>query len=295
MRKILDTQGYWGPTECWGFGQDTEGYRILQGKLKSLGYYVKFLIMPYTTNQNSNLPAVIHENPDLFLGAYLQINPNEDYTSMMSYSKPETIERLIRSDKEDSLVGLKLHTSLTKTRVDDPILDEFSRIAVDHDIPILFHCAASGHDFTRSDYFRNLLTKHPDLKIICAHYGGLNERYILGDYFEEEGYIAGYVELVKDFRKNVWLNTSGLNGEKRRWNLIKEGEKTVQTPYTEYDPNRWKSLFSKTIDGIKDNLVFAGDFPELWWWTTYPVNTSSLEVQHNVLYENTKNLFDLRW
>ena len=92
----------------------------------------------------------------MFLGGIPQINPNKNISKILKYSDPKELEELIQSEK---IVGLKLHTSATRTRVDDDSLDDFLVLAVHYDLPFVFHCSATGTDFTHPDYFRNLKTK----------------------------------------------------------------------------------------------------------------------------------------
>ena len=76
---------------------------------------------------------------------------------------------------------------------------------------------------------------------------------------------------------------------------MRDGEKISKPPYVEQEPKRWKSLFLETVGDIQNNVIFAGDFPELMWWTLYPVNNASLEIQKKVQYENPKTLFGVEW
>lgn len=274
MNRIIDTHAYVGSNKMLGVDSKPEIYIALKDKiLKTTGHSIRFLLMAYSKGDNFELPKIIAENPDLFLGGYLQINPNKSLERMLGYSSPSELEGIIKSGK---IVGLKLHTSMTKTRVDSDSLDEFSKLAIDYDLPIMFHCAATGQKFAHPDFFRRLRDKNRNLKIICAHYGGLNEEYI-----------PEYIDLVVE-DSQMYLNTTGLSGDIKRWIV----ENSPPAIYFEKNAQRWEKLFSETIGAIKKKVIFGSDFPELDF-SLHPINMANQEIQRKVLHDNAVKLFRL--
>ena len=274
MKQLIDTHTYFGSNRQFTVDIKPERHRKLQEKIiESHGYSPKFLLMAYSTEGNFLLPGIISDNPDLFLGGILQFNPNRSFEKIFEYTSPVELEKIIKSGL---IVGLKLHTSATKIRVDCEDLDEFSRLAIDHEIPMVFHCAATGQDFSHPDYFRRLKDRHPDLRIVCAHYGGLYEEYI-----------PQYVKLVDEF-PDVYLNTAGLSGEIRRWDF----DADPPSLFYKQNPERWSDLFLDSIVGIEDKVLFGSDYPELHF-TLNPIDKTDRKIQQKVLYKNPVNAFGL--
>ena len=191
----------------------------------------------------------------------------------MGYLTPKELEGIIKSG---AIVGLKVHTSAGKLRVDSESLDDFASLAIDQDVPIVFHCSATTQNFTHPDYFRRLKEKHPDLKIVCAHYGGLNEKYMPEN-----------IKLLNEY-PNIYLNTAGLSGEITR----RQFEVDPSSIYHEDNPERWVNEFLQTIEPIQDKVVFGSDYPELKF-TIHPIGKAKEEIQQKLLYINPAKIFKL--
>jgi len=93
--KRIDTQAYFGYNKELFVSENPENYRKLRDNLRKSGYEMRFLLMPYSTEENSKIPLIIFSNPKLFLGGYPQINPNKGYQKYIQYSSPEEIEKII--------------------------------------------------------------------------------------------------------------------------------------------------------------------------------------------------------
>jgi len=276
MNKLIDTHAYIGSNDILRIEEKKpEIYHALRKEvIQKFNYSPRFLLMTYSIEDNLQLPQIISENPDLFLGGILQINPNRLLEKIVRYSSPAELETIIKSG---SIVGLKLHTSAVKTRVDDKSLDEFSRLALDYDIPMVFHCSATGQEFAHPDYFRRLKDKHPDLKIVCAHYGGLHEEFI-----------PGYIELIGEYPL-IYLNPAGLGGEIHR----RIFETDPPSEYYEDNPKRWTKIFLDSIKPIQDKVVFGSDYPELQF-RLHPIDKADKEIQQKILFENPIKVFGLK-
>lgn len=274
IKDIIDTHCYLGSAPILNIHIEPEFYRGLrEDMLKKYNLDVKFLVMTPSIKDNFSLSRTIQKNQDIFLGGILQINPNKSLEDSLGYLAPDEIQRIIDMG---NIVGLKLHTSFTKTRVNDPHIHDFADLAIAYNMPIIFHCCATGQDYTSADYFRELKDKKPELKIVCAHYGGLNEDYI-----------PEYIKLVKEI-PGLYLNTSGLSGEIKRWNLH------VNPPTASYnnDPDRWVRVYLDSIEGIRDSVVFGSDATELSF-TLHPVDKADASIQRKLFYDNPRKVFNL--
>lgn len=275
MKRIIDTHGYIGSNEVLNTNIQPEFYKKLKAEiLAKYGYDSRFLVMTYSKKDNLMLPTTINENQDLFLGGILQINPNKYFENILGYSSPKEIENII---KLGGVVGLKLHTSATETRVDDSSLNDFAKIAVEYGLPFVFHCSATAQDYTHPDFFRRLKDKHLDLSIICAHYGGLNKSFI-----------PEYFNLLEEYPK-IYLNTTGLSGEIVRSDF--KQDPPTKERVKEAD-DYWVDFFLKTIGPIQDKVVFGSDYDYLKF-DLNPIDKASKEIQKKLLYTNPIKIFNL--
>lgn len=94
-------------------------------------------------------------------------------------------------------VGIKLQPEFQEFSVDDEAIFPLYEMAVEMNLPVLFHCGEelSGTMLVRSAPHQMLrvITRFPDLKVICAHFGGFNM------WDDVEKHLIG---------QNVWLDTS---------------------------------------------------------------------------------------
>ena len=103
----------------------------------------------------------------------------------------ENYEAELERIKSEGCKGIKLHPDFQRFQVDDPIMDGIYRKIEELNMAILFHAGDSRYDFSSPKRFLNLIQKHPDLKVIAAHFGGYTEwensmEYLVGKniYFD---------------------------------------------------------------------------------------------------------------
>ena len=274
MQQLIDTHGYIGSNQILKVDVRPEQYRALQKEsIASHNLSPRFLVMTYSIPDNFNLPDWVDQNPDLFLGGIAQINPNRARERIAGYISISQLESLIKTGK---IVAIKLNTAGTLTRVDDPSVDDFAKVATDYNIPLVVHCSATGQKFTHPDYFRRLKDRHPDLTVVCAHYGGLNENYT-----------PSYIHLIHEF-PDIFLNTVGFSGEIAR----RDFNQDPSIVHHDNTPERWIRVFLDTITEIQDRVVFGTDFPELRF-TLHPVDQADKAVQEKLFYHNPVRVFRL--
>ncbi len=274
MAQIIDTLAYIGTNRKLGLNERVGDYRKRQKEiLENTGNDVKFIITAYSHEDNLNLSEVVSENPGLFLGRYIQINPNKNFQKYLPHTSPKDIENLIKSG---NAVGLKSHTSFTRNRIDGRHNIESEKLAVEYGIPIVYHCAATNQEFAHPDFFRRVRDRNPDLIMVCMHYGGF-----------KESYVPKYVKLATEDSKMI-LGSPGINGEVNRWIL----EKNPPEHFYENKPDRWVNFFLDTINGIQDQVVFGSDVPELHF-TLHPINLADEKIQRKVTFDNAASIFRL--
>ena len=72
------------------------------------------------------------------------------------------------------LKGIKLHPDFQKFSVDDPKLDRLYDAAAGR-LPILFHAGDRRYAYSNPHRIAKVVERHPDLKVIAAHFGGFSE------------------------------------------------------------------------------------------------------------------------
>ena len=273
MISIIDTHAYIGSEPNLGIDINPEFYRDLKKEFSN--YDLKFIVMPPSKKDCYRLPSIVKENRDIFVGGILQFNPNQNLEQSLGYLSTKELEKII---EQGDIVGLKMHTSFTQTRVDDSSVGDFADLAINYGLPMVFHCASTGQDFTHPDYFRILRDKKPALKIVCAHYGGL-----------EEGYIREYIKLINELPE-LYLNTAGLSGEVKRRDVRNDPSK----PITSNNPDKFVELFLETVPAIQDSVLFGTDAGELDF-SLHPVDKTNFSIQRKLFYSNPKKVFRINY
>lgn len=92
--------------------------------------------------------------------------------------------------------GMKLHPLLDGYHPDESFVWPFMELAIEFDVPVLFHCGTPI--FTEPWSIEEVIARYEDAKVILGHMGHTNIVYI-------DGSIA-----VAERHPNVWLETSGM-------------------------------------------------------------------------------------
>ena len=131
---------------------------------------------------NNYLMAVVEKHPEQLIG-FGTLHPDH----------PDVRGELKRI-KEGGLRGIKLHPDFQHFCLDDAAaIDLFAEMA-DQSIPLLTHTGDSRYPYSEPARMAKALRAVPDLKVICAHFGGWS--------IWEEGWkeLAGH--------PNVWADSS---------------------------------------------------------------------------------------
>ncbi len=275
MPPLIDIHDYIGDNDDFGMHITPDDYKRLQARIAThAGYDARFVIMPASKKDNYHIPDLVSSHPSLFAGGYLQINPNREFERFSPYTEPKELEELIQTG---NIIGMKLITVFTDTPADSPMLDDFASLAVQYGLPLFFHCSGTGQQYSHPDRFRALRKRHPSLKMVLMHYGGLNPDYI-----------PPAVELaIGD--PLIYLNTSGLSGESAHW------DRSVFPPakHASWDAGRFVRPFLDTIEKVQDRVFFGSDYPELSF-TTHPIDFATAPIREKVLYENAARVLHLK-
>lgn len=160
--------------------------------------------------------------------------------------------------KNAGLQGIKLHPDFQKFQIDCEKMDPIYEIISNLKLPVLVHAGDCRYDFSGPKRIRNVLTKHPDLILIAAHFGGYTE------WKASTEYLVG---------QKVYFDTSST-----LWKLPVEEANIMIKKH-----------------GV-ENFLFGSDFP-MWDHTEEFERFNKLDLnsteKDKILYQNAKNLLKI--
>lgn len=220
--QIIDTHAYYGENQVLGVN-----YTVDMLRRAKAGYDLKFVILSASPETNFTIADTVKENNDM-LGAYLTIVPRKDLP--VRYTSPDEINKLA---ERKEIKGLKLVTSFVDTSIDDEIVKPYAEVAKDNDIAFMFHCSRNGDRYTSYERNKRFIEENPEPRIIMAHFGGLHPNLIYGS-----------TKLAYE-HPNAYLNTAGLSGEMRTWDL--SGGKLKEWYSDIYLRRVWMQILQKAM------------------------------------------------
>lgn len=103
-------------------------------------------------------------------------------------------------ENETHITGLKFSSSYDKIKgVTDPLYLPFVELAIKKNYPIIIHCGR-WVDMAGYQFALDLAAKYPNLRIVCAHMGGVDKNLQL----------AAQDRVIADGLENVWFDTSAV-------------------------------------------------------------------------------------
>ncbi len=154
----------------------------------------RFIVMPFVSEHNLYVIKAVKENPRL-LGAMLWVNPNSSAPNASEYDDIETVESLLQ---KDHVVGVKMHPVFIRLPMNDKSYFPYYDAAQRNGVPVLLHASASKKELDSPEMGQEISERFPDLKIIFAHLGGLDAKWI-----------EPAVRLALE-NPNIYLNTTSL-------------------------------------------------------------------------------------
>lgn len=151
-----------------------------------------------------NMPVATSPSQVLQINKWCKSIQNEKIISFASYHPALNDLNLICEIRKNSFPGIKLHPEFQNFSPDDKTLDDLWKACIDNQLFVFFH---SGADFAFSPPFKSdpakfakLHERHPDLKIILAHFGSwkmwdeLENTIIKSDIYLETSFTNGFIE-----------------------------------------------------------------------------------------------------
>ena len=270
--EIIDTHAYLGRNETLGFCYSIDNLLEAKNMYKD---NLRFIVVAASPQTNKVIANLAREHQEFILGAYLQVQPREELR--YSYTSPKEIASLSRSPE---IKGLKLVTSLVNTSINSSLLTPYIEIAEENSLAFLIHCSATGTEYTSFDKIKEVAEKHPDLKLILAHFGGLNLNYTKGSM------------LLARAHPNIYLNTAGLSGEIKRYESRNGVTPYVREWYTNLELRHcWSHVLQDSMSDsvLSKKILFGTDYPILAH-QLYPLDKLASADQQKIM-DNARKLF----
>ena len=274
--NIIDTHVFYGINEA--INCNISHFKRLREEYKGKGHNLNFLIVSASPETNYKIADVVKRNSEFILGAYLQIVPRKDLR--YKHTSRDEIARLM---ERDEIKGLKVLTSMIKTPINDKILEPYMVLAKEKDIPVMFHCCASGADYTSYSQKKDFIKNHLDLKIILAHFGGLNPQFAKESMRIAEKY------------NNVYLNTTGMSGEIKRRDQNKDAYSFTQTPEENCLTETWEKMVKRAMKNniLRKKIMFGTDFGYFDNYSFGPLSWLAERDQKQIM-KNPARVFNLK-
>ena len=162
--------------------------------------------------------------------------------------------------KQYPIYGIKYHSSLDLCAADDKLFEPFARLAVEYDLPVMFHTKMDR--YANPMNLLNFAERYPDLRICAAHFGQM--------------YRPFYEKLCMDDRyQNVYIDCAPLT---RNFSAISTMDPDMHIMFP--DPI---SMLKGVIREYHQKLLWGSDVP----WHRY-VNDQNCIVD----YPDEKNYVD---
>lgn len=167
-------------------------------------------------------------------------------------------------------VGAKIHPPIFQIKIDAPSLDKFYSTAERLKIPLLFHTGVHGWNLDQymPILLDNVAQKHPDLKIIIAHMGGVA-------FFDQ-------ALAVLHNNKNCYAGITQCSGRDPKYTLSAEHVKIILNTV---DVDR--IIYGLDYPFNHDNLQELSD--DIKWIQGWNI---SKEEQEKILGENLEKLLE---
>ena len=158
-----------GVSDFYDIGMDRPGSVDELLKVGKRAGIDKFLIHSVATTPlqvesiNRFISSTVNFNKDKFIGFATTHPEHKDQQAVL--------EQAINF----GLCGVKLHPDFQKFNIDDRCMWPVYSYCEKHAMPILFHTGDYRYEFSSPHLIPRILDVFPDLKLICAHFGGWSE------------------------------------------------------------------------------------------------------------------------
>lgn len=241
-----------------------------------------FLTIATSALLNREVLDEVLKNPRI-LGTYLMFNPNPD--GMLEHSKEDSPREIQMLAEQPYVVGLKTLPALSKVKLDSPLHNPYWRIASQIGIPVLIHFSGSAQIHASPEMLKKVMEFNPYLKVIAAHFGGLNPSYM-----------EKMVRLAEE-KQNLYLNTTGMAQADSPLRFSPENGKSE---LVENEPDSMDkeilSVFFDAMGRVGDRVLFGSDlgYHPVKEYSHWPVNKLPEDLQQQVFLDNAVLLFGER-
>lgn len=147
--------------------------------------------------QSWTVPVATRASQVETINSYAATQPRDRITPFGAmHPDVENPREILATYRERGLAGFKLHPDYEEVRPTDPRMEPIWEAASDFGLIGYFHAGDDENPHTKygnPDEFAAVLDQYPNLKLVCAHFGGLR----MWDEVEEK--LVG---------RNVWFDTA---------------------------------------------------------------------------------------
>jgi predicted TIM-barrel fold metal-dependent hydrolase len=240
-----------------------------------------FLTIAFESKDNRKVIEKVSQHNKL-LGCYLICNPNPQLKQIAQseYDEPSVVEALVQ---QKGVVGMKSIPSFYQVPLNNPLYFPYYAIAQGAGIPFMLHCSSSGSDYSSAAMIEEVVKKFPRLKLILAHFGGLNPVYM-----------RKAVELASRY-ENIYLNTTAIDPEIEQIQVSISDYSHAKVTKT-LERNEILDAFLAGAEIIPNRILFGSDlgYYQPSNYSRWPVTELPVEKQMRIFYENPVNLFGKR-
>lgn len=240
-----------------------------------------FLTIAFESKDNRKLLEKVRSHKRL-IGCYLICNPNPALKQIpqSECDKPSVLEALVQ---EQGVVGMKSIPSFYQVPLNNPLYFPYYAIAQDAGIPFMLHCSSSGSDYSSAAMIEEVVKKFPELKLILAHFGGLNPSYM-----------KKAVELASCY-ENIYLNTTAIDPDIEQIQVSISDYSHAKVAKT-FGRDEIIDAFLEGVEMIPDRIVFGSDlgYYQPSNYSRWPVTELSAAQQRLIFRDNALGLFGKR-
>lgn len=272
---IIDTHSFCLESSVLKIPEDQEFFRSPEF------HNTLFLTIAFESKDNRKLLEKVRNHAKL-IGCYLICNPNPALAQVpqSECDKPDVVEELVG---ENGVVGMKSIPSFYQVPLNNPLYFPYYAIAQDSGIPFMLHCSSSGSDYSSAAMIEDVVKRFPRLKLILAHFGGLNPPYM-----------KKAVELACRY-ETIFLNTTAIDPHIEQIQVSISDYSHAKIAKT-LERDQILGVFLEAADIIPDRILFGSDlgYYRPANYSRWPVTELPDEKQRSIYYDNPLGLFGKR-
>lgn len=245
----------------------------MEGKLQEKGLSKTFL---NEIDGNREMLNIANSNPLLKPLAVCQPDKTQNADNIRSILK------------EGKFYGLKFHPLHMKLAADDAKYDDYMKVAEKNHLPCLFHCDASGCQYSSPEQIYELAKRHPKVPVILAHLGAGEDSHSRA--------IKVLLDSINNGDATIYADISWVDCNSAEKNTITETLKKHQN--TSKGDMTSRLLFGTDApigrfgaDGLYDPAYYGENVKQIKNSIKNAFGANGESISNKLFYENAEELF----